>query len=68
MQKTHGTVGRVSGGARYFAFALTVSQRARKEIRDELLERLVDAVRVEAQQRAHCRDVDVSAATRVRAW
>lgn len=58
---------------RYFAMVLAMAQRlpetenARK-LRARALDRLDEAVRVEAARRVRCRDVDVDAATHLRPW
>ena len=41
---------------------------AQKALRERALEKLAEAVLLESDARARCRDTDVAAATRVRAW
>lgn len=52
--------------ARYFGLVMSVADVP--QIRAKVLTRLVAAVEEEAVLRNACRDLDVVAATRVRAW
>ncbi len=52
--------------ARYFGLAMSVADTPR--VRAKVLKRLVAAVEEEADERDACRDTDIEAATRVRAW
>ncbi len=52
--------------ARYLGLAMSVTDAPR--IRAKVLRKLVAAVEEEAELRDACRDLDVEAATRVRAW
>lgn len=53
---------------KYFALVATIATRASAQAQARALERLVDAVTAESARRARCRDTDLQAATRVRAW
>lgn len=53
---------------RYCLFAVAMTRDVRADIRDALFDCLVEAVEDDAQWRGCCRDLDVRAATRVRAW
>ncbi len=52
--------------ARYLGLAMSAADSPR--VRAKVLKRLVAAVEEEAELRDACRDLDVEAATRVRAW
>lgn len=54
--------------ARYFSLVLAVAIEVSPRLRRRALMRLVRAVREEDARRSACRDVDVAAATRARAW
>jgi len=49
-------------------FALEASVTSTPKARAKVLKRLVRAVETEEEIRSACRDLDVEAATRVRAW
>jgi hypothetical protein len=53
---------------RYCMFAVATTRDASAELRTALLECLVEAVDDDVRWRGRCRDTDVRAATRVRAW
>lgn len=53
---------------RYCMFAVATTRDVRLDIRDALLDCLVEAVEDDVRWRGCCRDLDVRAATRVRAW
>ncbi len=52
--------------ARYFGLAMSVTEVPK--VRARVLKKLIAAVEEEAKLRDACRDLDVEAATRVRAW
>ncbi len=63
-----GAGGRAAEAVRYYSFAVMMTAGARPDLRAEVLFRLARAVAEDARLRGQCRDLDPTAATRVRPW